>query len=162
MLRLDINLVFTIINLLIWYVLIRKFLFKPVNKIISQREAAIGARYEEAQKLSDEVQAAKQEYADFQTRMDEEKSRVIAEAQEEARAQYKQIVADAHTRADEIVEESQKEAKLQKERIIGKAQQEIRGLILDAAEQSLGSAQNDGALYDQFLAKAGEASHAES
>ena len=36
MLRLDINLLFTIINLLIWYLLIKKFLFKPVNNIIAK------------------------------------------------------------------------------------------------------------------------------
>ena len=36
MLRLDINLVFTIINLLIWYAIIRIFLFKPINKVIDK------------------------------------------------------------------------------------------------------------------------------
>ena len=41
MLRLDINLVFTIINLLVLYFLMKKFLFKPVNNIIAQREEAI-------------------------------------------------------------------------------------------------------------------------
>ena len=44
MLRLDFNLVFTIVNLLIWYVIIRKFLFKPINDIITKREDAINAR----------------------------------------------------------------------------------------------------------------------
>ena len=50
MLRLDFNLVFTVLNILIWYVLIRKFLFKPINDIISKREDAINSRYEEAKK----------------------------------------------------------------------------------------------------------------
>ena len=39
MLRIDINLLFTVINLIIIYVIIRKLLFKPVKKIIAQREA---------------------------------------------------------------------------------------------------------------------------
>ena len=39
MLRLDINLVFTIINLLVLYFLMKKFLFKPVNNIIAQRRS---------------------------------------------------------------------------------------------------------------------------
>lgn len=34
MLRLDFNLVFTILNILIWYVLIRKFLFKPTITLL--------------------------------------------------------------------------------------------------------------------------------
>ena len=46
MLRLDINLVFTIINLLIWYAIIRIFLFKPINKVIDKRSAAIQEKYD--------------------------------------------------------------------------------------------------------------------
>lgn len=44
MLKLDINLLFTVINLVVWYLLIKKFLFKPVNNIISKREEAIADR----------------------------------------------------------------------------------------------------------------------
>ena len=51
MLRLDINLVFTIINLLIWYAIIRIFLFKPINKVIDKRSAAIQEKYDEAKKI---------------------------------------------------------------------------------------------------------------
>ena len=51
MLRLDINLVFTIINLLIWYAIIRIFLFKPINKVIDKRSAAIQEKYDEAKKM---------------------------------------------------------------------------------------------------------------
>lgn len=50
MLRLDINLVFTIINLLIWYAIIRIFLFKPINKVIYKRNAAIQEKYDEAKR----------------------------------------------------------------------------------------------------------------
>lgn len=50
MLRLDINLVFTIINLLIWYAIIRIFLFKPINKVIDKRNTAIQEKYDEAKK----------------------------------------------------------------------------------------------------------------
>ena len=48
MLRLDINLVFTIINLLVLYFLMKKFLFKPVNNIIAQREEAIKKQFDDA------------------------------------------------------------------------------------------------------------------
>ena len=62
MLRLDINLVFTIINLLIWYAIIRIFLFKPINKVIDKRSAAIQEKYDEAKKMQEEAQAEKEKY----------------------------------------------------------------------------------------------------
>ena len=39
MLRLDWNLLFTVINLLLLFVLMKIFLFKPVQKIIAARQA---------------------------------------------------------------------------------------------------------------------------
>lgn len=161
MLRLDINLVCTIINLLIWYVVIRKFLFKPVNAVISKREEAIASRYAEAQKLQDEAQAEKDKCAVFQAEIAEEKTKTIAKAQESARTEYDRILSDAQKKAEQIVETSRKEAELEKEKIIGKAESEIRSLIMDAAVRSMQSSGNDGALYDQFLTKAGETTHAE-
>lgn len=161
MLRLDLNLLWTVINLLVWYILIRKFLFKPVNNIIEKREASIKSRYDEAQALKDEAKAEKDKCTAFQADMEEEKTRIVAAAQESARTEYDHIVEDAHKRAEQIVEESRKEAELQKEKIIGRAEQEIRSLIMDAAVKSLQSSDNDAALYDQFLTKAGETTHAE-
>lgn len=162
MLRLDINLVFTIINLLIWYVLIRKFLFKPINAVISKREESIQSRYTEAQKLQDEAKEEKEKCIKYQSEIADEKTKAIAEAQESARVEYDKIVADAHKKAGQIVEDSRKEAELQKEQILGKAEQEIRSMIMDTAVKSMQESADDSALYDQFLAKAGETSHAEN
>ena len=67
MLRLDINLLFTIINLLIWYLLIKKFLFKPVNNIIAKREEAIEGRYKEAEQEKLEAGQQKEKYEALQS-----------------------------------------------------------------------------------------------
>ena len=162
MLRLDFNLVFTIVNLLIWYVIIRKFLFKPINDIITKREDAINARYAEAQKLQDDAKAEKEKSAQFQAQIEREKAKIMADAQADARVEYDQIVSDAHKKAGQIIDSSKKEAALQKEKVMNKAEQEIRGLILEAAVKSMQSQNSDEALYDQFLTKAGETTHEES
>ena len=56
MLRLDWNLLFTVINLLLLFVLMKIFLFKPVQKIIAARQAEADKQFDEA--------AAKQAEAD--------------------------------------------------------------------------------------------------
>ena len=156
MLRLDINLLWTVINLLIWFFLIKKFLFKPINGVIQKREEAISSRYAQAEKLQAEAKEEKDRCATYQAQMEQEKEQAVLEAQEKARAEYDRILSDAKEQADQIVETSKKEANLQKERIVGKAEQEIRSLILDAAVTSMRSSDSDGALYDNFLTKAGE------
>ena len=89
-------------------------------------------------------------------------SKIMAAAQADARVEFDQIVADAHKKAGQIVESSKKEAALQKEKVMNKAEQEIRGMILEAAVKSMQSEHNDEALYDEFLTKAGESTHEES
>ncbi len=41
MLRIDINLVYIIINILILYFLLKKFLIKPLDNILAQRQAKV-------------------------------------------------------------------------------------------------------------------------
>ena len=41
MLKLDLNLLWTVVDVLILYVLLRKFLFKPVQNVLNQRQKKI-------------------------------------------------------------------------------------------------------------------------
>ena len=61
MLRLDWNLVFTVINLLILYVLMRKFLFKPVNEILEKRQKEEDARLADAEVAKNSALKSKEE-----------------------------------------------------------------------------------------------------
>lgn len=156
MLRLDINLLFTAANLLIWYFLIRRFLFKPINTVLSRREEAIASQYTKAQELQEEAAAEKNRCAEFQAEIEKEKAAAVTEAQENARNEYDRIVTEAREKAAQIVEASRREAEQEKARIVGKAEQEIRSVIMEAAVKSMQSSEGDHALYDQFLTKAGE------
>ena len=151
-----------ICNLFIQMYLIKRFLFKPINDIITKREDAIKARYAEAEQLKQEAQEEKTKSAQYQAQIESEKAKIMAAAQADARVEFDQIVADAHKKAGQIVESSKKEAALQKEKVMNKAEQEIRGMILEAAVKSMQSEHNDEALYDEFLTKAGESTHEES
>ncbi len=64
MLKLDINLVFTILNVLILYVLVRKFLFKPVHNILEARQAEIDKQYEDVKAAQDAADELKKKYED--------------------------------------------------------------------------------------------------
>ena len=156
MLRLDMNLLWTVLNLLIWYGLIRIFLFKPINAVISKREESIASQYAKAKELQEEAEAEKNKCTEIQAQIEKEKAAVFTEARENARNEYDRIVTEADEKAAQIVEDSRKEAEQERARIIEKAEKEIRSMIMEAAVKSMQSSQSDHALYDQFLTKAGE------
>ena len=157
MLRLDINLLFTVINLLVWYLLIRKFLFKPVNRVIEKREQAIASRYEEAKKAEDEAKAQKEKYEALEEGIRDEKAKVMQQAEEDARAAYRQIVAEANQKAEQILSDSRRSAEQEHAGMVRRAEREIRSMLSEAACESVRRETDNSGIYDQFLKKAGEA-----
>lgn len=95
MLRLDINLVFTIINLLVLYFLMKKFLFKPVNNIIAQREEAIKKQFDDADEAQKKADDLKKQYEDSLANAKEDSAKLVQEAREKARVEYDRIVKSA-------------------------------------------------------------------
>ena len=64
MLRIDFNLVLTIINLIVLYLILRKFLFRPVMDIMEKREKMIADGIGHANEEQDKAHALKKQYED--------------------------------------------------------------------------------------------------
>ena len=86
MLRLDINLVFTVINLLVLYFFMRKFLFGRVNKILEERKALIEKQFADAKTAQDAADGMKTEYEGKLAAAQGEGEEIIARAKAEASA----------------------------------------------------------------------------
>ncbi|MBR0027173.1 MAG: ATP synthase F0 subunit B, partial [Clostridia bacterium] len=56
------TMIFTWINLVILFLLLKKFLFKPINKILDERAAEIEGEYTAAEKARAEADTIKAEY----------------------------------------------------------------------------------------------------
>ena len=96
MLRLDINLVFTILNLLILYFLMKKFLFKPVNGIIARREEEIQKKHADAEAARQQAEKVKEECEAFVENAKEEADTIISEAKNKGMIEYDRILKTAN------------------------------------------------------------------
>ena len=153
MLRLDWNLLFTVINLLLLFVLMKIFLFKPVQKIIAARQAEADKQFDEAAAKQAEADGLKAQYAKSIASVEEEKSKAMQETMKKADAEYQRIVGDAESKAKQIKEDAAVEAENQKTQI------EIADMVVDAAVKVVGKnsgADVDSSLYNEFLDKAGD------
>jgi F-type H+-transporting ATPase subunit b len=159
MLRLDINLVFTIINLLIIYFIVAKFLFKPIKNILAKRQEEIDKQYADAKVAQDKANDLKTQYEDSMKGIEGEKTAAMNEARTKANAEYDRIVAGAQAEADKLVDNAKKLAKVEQEKSIRQAKEQIADLVIEATERVVASGQGSDAdreLYNQFLAKTGE------
>ncbi len=154
MLKLDWNLLLTVLNLLIlagamWY-----FLFKPVRKIIEARQAEADRENALAKAKTAEAEAAKARYEKVLAETEEERRQILSKARKQADEEYKKIVGNARATAKRIETEATEDAVRSKARILSDAEQEIADMIAIATEKNVGErhdGESDGALYDQFL-----------
>ncbi|MCR5791904.1 MAG: F0F1 ATP synthase subunit B [Lachnospiraceae bacterium] len=160
MIKLEVwNMVFTVVNLLVFFLLVRRFLFKPVLDIIAARELALQTRVDNAEKKLEEANSLHEQYEKELENAKEDGMRIVTEAKDKAHNEYDRIVKDAQEKASEIVRDAQVLAKNEKERSLQEAQSEITSLAVEAAARIVGAHSNatlDNELYNQFLTKVGE------
>ena len=89
MLRVDWNLLLTIINLLLLFVLMRIFLFKPVQKIIAARQEEADRQFKEAGESKQAAEEARKQYEASLANAEEAKKQVLQEARSVAKGYVK-------------------------------------------------------------------------
>ncbi len=155
------HILFTIINLLLFVLIIKKFLLGPVNKIIKEREEEIDQTNKEAELKRKEAEALKVSLDGEVSRIEELKKEALAESNTRATQEYDRIVGEAKKKARAIIEDAESEAHRQQEKIRREKQNELSETILNAASAMMAektSSEEDRKLLDMFLAKAGEES----
>ena len=161
MLKVNINLIFVAVNLLILYLLMKHFLFKPIHRVLDERQANVDRTLADAESAKAAAAELEQQHRDSMQGIEVQRNQILAAAKKDASAEYDRIVAEARARADGIVRKAVADAEHQRVEILQKAQAEIADMVMEATEKVVGTragAQSDRALYNQFLDKA-EDSH---
>ena len=90
------QIIISLANLLILFLLVKKFLFKPVNNILQKRENEIENQYNEAKKAEQEANANKEKWENAISGAKQEADNIISDATSSAKFQSEKIV-DAPT-----------------------------------------------------------------
>lgn len=159
-LQLNVNLLFTIINLVVLYLLLKKFLIKPVTNIMEEREKLIADGLNRADSTQAEAAKLKGEYEAALTNAREESVKIVEKAQVQAKAEYERIVKEAGVKASDILDSAKINIQLEQEQTMKALQSEIAGLAMAAAAKIVSKeTENQGNqdIYNQFLKEAGDA-----
>lgn len=153
------TMLFIVINLLILFVLIKLFLFKPVNNIIEKRQQEADEQINEANAAKAEAVRLQKEYEDTMKGIEEERNLKMAETYKEATAEYDRIVNEAHNEAENMITAAKADAEVEKAKILRHAESDITDMVIAATAKVVAEKSNeetDRALYEQFLTKAGD------
>ncbi|MCX7715149.1 MAG: F0F1 ATP synthase subunit B [Clostridia bacterium] len=133
MLNLNWQMIWTFVNILILYFLLKKFLFKPVADIMDKRAQQIDDLREAAQTEKEDAEKLKAQYASVLDNAGKEAAAIIADAQKTARAEYEKIIKTAQNDASAIIEKANKAIELERQKVISEAAQQMTGIALAAA-----------------------------
>ena len=159
MIKIDINLVFTIINLLVLYLLMKKFLFGPIIKVMDVRKAMIDQQFAGAKEQEDQAKALKEQYEGALKSAREESFQIMEQARKEAKAQADKTVEDTQAKVSAMLAKAQEDINTERENAMRQMKDDVASLAMEAAGKIIGKnsgADQDLSLYGQFIEKAGD------
>ena len=149
----------SLLNLLILFLLFKKFLFKPVNNMLAKRQSEIDAIYDEADEAKRLAEEDKSLWNEKIGTVKAETDEMIKKAQDSAKHQGETIVSKAKEQADGIIRQAQTQAELEMQ----KAQEGIKKEIVEVStalankllEREI-NAEDHRDLIDSFIEKIGD------
>lgn len=155
------NFVAAICNLLIQMWLIKKFLFKPVQKVLAQRQQMADAQIADAEKARTEAEAMRTDYEQRLAAAKEEAARLVQNATRTAQLRSEEIVRQARADAASIKTKADADIAQQRKKAINEVKDEIGGIAMDIAskvvEREIDPKVHQD-LIDEFIRNVGDAS----
>lgn len=145
-----------VVNLVILFILLRIFLFKPINKIKADRTRTIQNDLDSAEKAKAEAEELRQQYEDSISEAKEKANNIIMKAHEDAESERTAIIKKSQEEAEKIVSEADKTIENERKRVLRQAQSQIADLAIEAASKIIGENVDDEKnrrLVDKFLSE---------
>lgn len=159
MLTLNWNIIWTFVDLIVLYVLMKKFLFARVQKVLDQRQEMIQGQMDHAKEqeaLANQNLQQAQETVENATKEAREKAQRILEA---ASKKEKEQLQASEEEAKRILISSRKQAEQERKKLLADTQDEMVTIAMLAARKAVGNNINEEkekALFEDLLKKVGE------
>ncbi len=122
-------------NLLILFLLLKKFLYKPVTAVLEKRRADIEGDYAAADEAKRAAFASKTEYDEKLSGAEAEADTIRRNAADEAKRHGERIVADAKEKADGMVRAAEAQIELDRRKAEADMKREIADVSAKLAEK---------------------------
>lgn len=153
------NALFTLANTLAIFFVAKKFLYKPVMKMIRDRQQEIDEMYDSADKAKESATALEAEYAQKLSAANETSERLVKEAVARGQHREEEIVRQANREAAAIREKAEADIAQEKKKAINDAKDEISEIAMAIAGKVVGRSLNEAdqaTLVDRFIDELGE------
>lgn len=153
------SLIFTLLNTIILFLIIKHFLFGRVNKVLEERQQYISSTYEKADEAKEDADKLKAEYSQLMSEAKEKSAEIVKDATQKAIRRSDEIIAQAKAEAVSISHKAEEEIEIEKKRAKGQLKNEISDIAVQLAEKivekEISKDDHERLIYD-FIENAGE------
>lgn len=127
--------VMILINVLILYIILKKFFWEKIKKFMDDRANAVRDRIEVAEAMNKRADAKMEDYTRRIANVEEEGREIIKEAKVTADAQAQYIIDEARKEASSIITDARTAARLEQEKAMDDMRREIAQISMMVAQQ---------------------------
>ncbi len=150
---------FILLNTLTIFFVAKKFLFKPVMKIISDRQKEIDDLYADAGAAKEQARQLQESYQQKLSAAQETSDRIVKEAVARGQSREEHIIRDGNAQAAAIMDKASQDIAQEKKKAINDAKNEISDLAMAIAGKVVGHAlegADQASLIDGFIRELGD------
>lgn len=127
------TMIFAWVNLLILYILFKKFLFVPVKKMIDSRQQEIDDMYSDAESARESAGELKAEYEEKMSQAKEESEQILKAAVRRAQLKEEEILKEADKQAERTLERAHEQIELEKKQAINEVKDQVSAMAIGIA-----------------------------
>ncbi len=149
----------TLLNLLIVYAIMKKLLFKPVKKMIDDRQQEIDDQYADAAQSKADAAQLKEQYETRLAQANRESDEILKEAYRTAQLREEEMLRQAQEQAAQTLRRADEQVELEKKRAMNEIKDEVSVMAVDIAAAVLArdiQAKEHSDLIDSFLDNLGD------
>ena len=155
------DILISLANLLIMFLIVKKFLFKPVMKIMNARQEQVDKIYDDANQDRSEAAGMKKEYENRLATAREEADGLVRSAVQTAQRRSDAILAEANSQVSHLKQKAEEDIAMEKQQMLKSVQSEISDMAVSIAakvvEREIQKKDHD-AFVDEFIRNVGEES----
>ena len=153
------QLLVSLVNLVLLFLIVKKFLYQPVKNMLETRQSNIEGQYAAADEAKKQALANRDAYEQKLSEAKNEADNIIQSAVSIAKAREKEIVASAKTDAEHIVRQAEEHAALELRKAEGIIKEEIVDVSTRLTEKLLEreiNSEDHTKLIDSFIDEIGD------
>jgi len=149
----------SLINLFLLFLILKKFLFKPVKKVLDKRQSELDEQYAAAENAKSQANEDRKAWEQKLSLANEQADAILQSATDNAKYRGDKMISEAKERADAIIRTAQNEAELERKKAADGIKREIvevSGALTEKMLEREINTEDHRTLIDSFIEEIGD------